>query len=1133
MVVLETDAPETVVLVTDALVTDALETDAPEMVVLETDVREMVVLETDAPETVVLETVVIRTIVGRKRFLRLVDAWLKGQRLSERIEAIRQKRVEDSTFDAKKAKTKLASWKKTAGFADNSDRFKRRLRLASCSSIEFLNVLGTPPESLFASDWKPHWQSDFLKSEEYPQAFPSTVLNEFEDRGIVNIFLPLIRFNAQKLAAGIENTPSSGGTKQNAADCVDLFLKPFLQSFEYNIRRAVVLEINSLRVLGKLEGETESERFLDFVRKTKLQSYRLHFFEKYPVLARYAHIALGQWVRSNVEFMNFLAKDREEIQSVFGINSAESLESFHPSGDTHNGGRSVATVVFQSGKKLLYKPRNLEIDECFQDFLDWCNSRGLKLKHKTMKIIAYEDHGWVEFIEKINAQNDQEYLDFYHRLGSLLAILYSLKTVDVFFENLMAFGDSPVVVDLETLFHPRLDSEPIKSASDLAIRTIQNSVMSVGILPQPTLSDNGKKTFDISGIGASVDQQAPYNVSGIINFGRDDIQISKIPGWIPSAHNRPDDDENRPIPAERILDGFSETYDLLQENREVLLSQDGPLNGFKKCRSRLIARNTIRYGDLLTDSFHPDLLRDDLDRAWHWDNLWSDANHRPVVERFIESELRQIDSYDIPHFTVGVDGNDIEGADGTEVVADGIASGWSLAAARIESLSESDKQKQSWFIRASLGETRNLVMKPLLPGVEDDLLEGACQIGDAVLGDLIKYEGSSSFLKVASVMGENRSSGNAFSISNADCGIYEGTGGVVLFLAYLGQESRQEKYTIAARSLLANIKETVRGENKGQGISGFLGYGSLVYLYAHLSSLWNEESLIHEAEELIDSIYPIIEEDPSLDVLTGAAGCILSILPLIAINPFSKAKRCAIKCAKYLMEKQDDGEPRWTGLEFKRGFSHGFSGVATALHELGIVTKRKIFIAEALRIVAHENSLLGNDKWTDLHQLNGRDQVSWCHGAPGIALGRLSMYKTDKSASLRDDITRSLNETSNHYWMSSHCLCHGTLGNLEPLLIARKYPEFEALTECVNEHLAVILKVLIKDGWCSLLPSQTLSLGLMTGISGIGYSLLRFHTDGKIPSVLMLESPTETPDFHRSLRKHHILKTLSGWRAWT
>jgi len=1102
-----------------------------EMAVQEMAVQETVVQEMVVQEMVVLEIAVIKTIVGDKRLQILVASWLKGQRLSERIEAIRQKKARALPFDGKKAKVKLSSWKKTAGFAGHPDRFRHRLELENCSEKEFLKVLGTPPEMLFAPRWKPLWQSEILKSEDRPseQTFSSAVLKEFEDRGIINIFLPLIRFNAKKLAEDIETI---GSNTQNSADCVNLFLKPFLQSFEYNIRRAVVLEINSLRVLGKLVGETESDRFLDFVKQTELQSYRLHFFGKYPVLARYAHIALQQWVRSSFEFMSFLAKDREELRLVFGIDTAELLKSFHPSGDTHNGGRSVATLVFQSGEKLLYKPRDLEIDLCFQGFLGWCNSRGLKLKHKTMKIVAYADHGWVEFIEKVNAQNDQEYFDFYQRLGSLLAILYSIKAVDIFFENLMASGADPVVVDLETLFHPRLDLEPIMSASDLAIRTIQNSVMSVGILPQPTLSGNGQKTFDISGIGASVDQQAPYNVSGIINFGRDDIQISKIPGWIPSAHNRPDDKADRKIPSDKILYGFSETYDLLQANKEILLSQDGPMRLFKKCRGRLIARNTIRYGDLLTDSFHPDLLRDDLDRAWHWDNLWSDANHRPVVERFIQSELRQIDSYDIPHFTIGVDGSDIRGADGTVVVDHGIVSGWSLAMARIEGLCDADKQKQSWFIRASLGETSNLAIKPLLLGAEDDLLKGACQIGDEVLKNLIKYEKSASFLKVASIVGENRSSSDAFAISDADCGIYEGTGGVVLFLAYLGQESGQEKYTIAARSLLENIKQRILGGSKNQGISGFLGSGSLAYLYAHLSSIWNEESLIHEAEEFIDSIYPIIEDDLALDVLTGAAGCILSVLPLIRINPFSKAKKCAIKCAQYLMKRQDSGEAMWTSLEFKRGYSHGFSGVAAALHELGVVTKREVFIKEALKIVAHENALLKNDKWTDLHQLGGRDQVSWCHGAPGIALGRLSMYKRDKSASLRNDIRRSLNETSNHYWMPSHCLCHGTLGNLEPLLIARKYSEFGASTQDVEEYLAMVLKVLIKEGWRSLLPSQTLSLGLMTGLSGVGYSLLRFHADDKIPSVLMLDGPTEIPNFHSSLRKYHILKTLSGWRAW-
>ena len=53
----------------------------------------------------------------------------------------------------------------------------------------------------------------------------------------------------------------------------------------------------------------------------------------------------------------------------------------------------------------------------------------------------------------------------------------------------------------------------------------------------------------------------------------------------------------------------------------------------------------------------------------------------------------------------------------------------------------------------------------------------------------------------------------------------------------------------------------------------------------------------------------------------------------------------------------------------------------------------------------------------------------------------------------------------------------------------------------------IALTNIINEGWKSLMPNQTLSLGLMTGITGIGYSLLRLFNSDLVPSILNLEPP--------------------------
>lgn len=1067
--------------------------------------------------------------LAKLRSPRSEHSWLNAQTLAERLEALRRPDNTRRPFDKKISNAKLASWKSLKGFHKNNQQFCDRLRIENCTEAEFNQILGTAPQYLFPKNWKPRWLQEILHIEDNAdkEAFASDALLEFSERGIVAPFLPLIRHYSNRLileAQGIQGLQEVFGRLDQL---VDLFLEPYLQNFELHVRRAVVLEVNSQRVLGLLNGTTSSERFLDFVHKLNKSENRIAFLKKYPVLARYAHRSLENWVRASSEFLVHLVRDWEKVQAEFGIESSDVLVSFSSSGDTHNKGRSVATLEFKSGRKILYKPRNLEIDQQFQRYLAWCNQHGLESKLKTMTIVSYDDHGWVEFFRNESASDESEFLEFYFRLGSLLAILYSIETVDIFFENLVAFGSHPVVVDLETLFHPVLAPMPVSSASDLARNSIQSSVMSIGILPRPCLSDDGRQTFDISAIGASIDQQAPYNVVGIDNFARDDIRITSIPGWIPRVHNRPSDAETK-VPSNKILEGFCSTYELLEKNRTALLSGNGPLTRFRECQRRLIVRDTTRYGGLESDAFHPDLLRDDLNRAWHWDNLWSDTVTRPVVGRFVESELNQIQENDIPHFTTKVDGDEILGADGTKLKGISHSTAWQSARSRIRHLSNEDMRRQAWFIRASLGADDGFRANPLTHQSRSDALLGACEIGDEVIKGLIRHGDTATLLSVANIHGENEASGDAFAIDVADSGLYDGTGGVALFLAYLGKESAREEYTDAARALLNNIR---REQAEGRGLNevgGFLGIGSLVYLYTHLAALWNDVDLVQDAEALVEEIALRLDDNESLDLLTGSAGCILSLLPLLAINPRSRARKVAIRCGERLIAGQPSGEPRWMSLETKRGYSHGFAGIAMALHELGRVVKEKKFVNESVDVANLENRLVRDGQWTDSHQLDGRCQVSWCHGAPGIALGRLGMRVGDNSASFQNDIEVALLETCKYFWMRSHCLCHGTLGNLEPLLVAENDPAFREFTGQLRGSFDRVLTAVIRDGWRSLLPSQTLSLGLMTGLSGAGYSLLRFHNSLRVPSVLSLRGPGDTSTVRDSLKRNRSGRTILG-----
>jgi lantibiotic modifying enzyme len=108
---------------------------------------------------------------------------------------------------------------------------------------------------------------------------------------------------------------------------------------------------------------------------------------------------------------------------------------------------------------------------------------------------------------------------------------------------------------------------------------------------------------------------------------------------------------------------------------------------------------------------------------------------------------------------------------------------------------------------------------------------------------------------------------------------------------------------------------------------------------------------------------------------------------------------------------------------------------------------------------------------------------------------------------LRNEIDTALTTTLANGFGLSHILCHGDLGNLELLLEAAKaFPDSRWPGE-VDRLAAGILHSIERDGWLCGNPMNLESPGLMTGISGIGYQLLRLFDPERMPSILTLAPP--------------------------
>src|SRR5205807_16520 len=116
---------------------------------------------------------------------------------------------------------------------------------------------------------------------------------------------------------------------------------------------------------------------------------------------------------------------------------------------------------------------------------------------------------------------------------------------------------------------------------------------------------------------------------------------------------------------------------------------------------RCVLRPSQAYALFLAESFHPNLLRDALDRDRFFDRLWVGIELQPHLSRIIAGERTDLLAGDIPLFITRPDSRALFTSRG-ETIADFFEeSGLDMVSKRIQQLDEQDLEKQIWIIRAS------------------------------------------------------------------------------------------------------------------------------------------------------------------------------------------------------------------------------------------------------------------------------------------------------------------------------------------------------------------------------------------------------------------------------------------------
>lgn len=1065
------------------------------------------------------------------------DNWYQASTLKERIALLKENPQLCKNIESKinTQASKLEKWRLPNIFTNNSD-FTQRLTLDGITESEFIYLLNQPNnELLSAFSEVPAWLAKLESAYSIPESiynykFPDVeFLPDNKMSGLMYIVEPLITQAYEHLKAELKALNKTGEKLPFDPNTIlDILFTNLPAQLIGKLSRTLILELHVARLQGKLQGETSQERFGSFLTLLRKPETAISLLQEYPVLARQLVICIENWLNFSIEFLQHLCQDWQEICPNFSPESDPGvLVSLDAGvGDKHRYGRSVLIAEFSNGLRVVYKPRSLAVDVHFQELLTWINERGNHPPFQTLKIINRKNYGWVEFISAASCSSQTQIQRFYQRQGGYLALLYALEATDFHAENLIAVGEQPILIDLEALFHPRISADSFTRASELASHNIFASVLRVSLLPQRFLSNQDYEGIDISGLGAKAGQLTPKDIAYLQAEGTDEIQVARRRMEIAKTQHRPtlnQADVNITDYLQELVTGFKDIYQLLLQHREELLGDNSPLNCFAEDEVRVVARSTRFYSTLLNESFHPDVLRNALERERLFERLWYGISFDSNAAKIVPLEREQLWNGDVPLFTTRPNSRSLYSSTGEEVVNCLSEASMNLVKRRLLSLSEKDLQQQIWFTRAAvstvaMGDERApmpayQITPPQTQITRERLLAAACDIGDRLESLAIRGQDDATWIGLTLV---NHS---YWTLVPLDLELYNGVTGVALFLAYLSEITIKPSYKKLAESALKTIQQQIQTSHSQMHFLGFGGWGGVIYTMQHLGVLWHQPELLDAAEDIVKRLPALIERDENLDIIAGVSGCIGAIASLYRSRATENILQTAILCGERLisqaqLQKQGIGwlqkGPKGTGERALSGFSHGGAGMAWALLQVFALTGEERFRTAATSAITYERSLFSPERnnWQDLRGVDNQEEfmVAWCHGASGIGLARLSTIPYLDDELIREEINIALQTTLTHGFGGNHSLCHGDLGNLDFLLKASLTiaPEWKKQVESLS---AIILESIEKYGWLCGVPLGVESPGLMTGLAGIGWGLLRLAAPDFVPSVLIMEPP--------------------------
>ena len=840
----------------------------------------------------------------------------------------------------------------------------------------------------------------------------------------------------------------------------------------------------------------------------------------FPVLGRLLATVIRHWTMGCQELFSRLQKDRAAIERTFRIPREMPISSLVTElSDPHRGGRAVVVATFGDNSRLVYKPRSMDMEARFQDFLAMLSPFLPEHALRRLAVLPRDGYGYVEHVAWRVADGPETLRAFYLNAGRLLAVLYLLGATDCHWENMIAAGDQIVLIDAETLLEG-VPSDPVDRVTAPETSTpqdIRGSVLGTGMLPS-WISVGPVRSVDISALGAPSADELTTEAAGWCFANTDDMVwgsrrvAPSRPGCLPVQAG-----DANPLcdHADDIQAGFEEVVTVLTQpgTRECARRQ---IEAFHGARRRIVVRPTRTYVLIQESALDPDALRDPDERALRVERLaraYVGAGDRPRTWPLLRHEIAALESLDVPYFEGVVGSRDL--FVGNDLVVEGYyeREGLQESLGRLERLSDSDCRWQSRLMRGAIAARRFEMGTSVaergrawdLEG-EERLSHTARDVAGLIAAEALEDPaGDPTWLTVALLADATR-----VQLGLVPPGLYDGRAGIAAFLYDCNEAD------LAARTLRPVLdrlddRDEVRLFRYLRSVGlGMSGVGGLLRLFRYRADVdGSDPSWLERTDRVIAALSDeLLASSDSPDLLSGLAGLASPVSARHRSAPTRATMRVLSAIGKSLLGSQNSmgGWPLAPGHPALAGLSHGASGVAVALAEIAAALEDEKCAEAAARGLDFEARLFDPvaRNWPDLRKSpSPTDRVamrSWCHGSVGIALARVRMLELlgthDAAGSWRQELAVAVESSLSAPMGTVDHLCCGNMGRAAVLRLAgqstgdaRWEDEGARLGRLVassagnspkNYHLLLGI-----DGTTGLrLP------GLMTGLSGIGMYLL-------------------------------------------